>query len=130
VAVVRVQRDRDGQPDRRKEIALCVAAVLGTGLLGALVIALARAGVIASGAPLRLALLGIVTFKLTMTYYISMVQERTFHVYEYYGGTVRAAGAILTAGYLLNSLVIGLSDNPLWIIIVSGGIAGGGSGGL
>ena len=111
-----------GSPTRRKEIALCVAAVLGTGVLGALVIALARAGVIANGAPLRLALLGIVTFKLTITYYISMVQDRTFHVYEYYGGTVRAAGAILAAGYVLRSLVIGLSDDPLWVIIVAGGL--------
>lgn len=119
-----------GSPTRRKEIALCVAAVLGTGVLGATVIALARAGVIANGAPLRLALLGIVTFKLTMTYYISMVQGRTFHVYEYYGGPVRAAGALLTAGYLLRGLVIGLSDHPLWIIIVAGGIPGGVAGGI
>ena len=111
-----------GSPTRRKEIALCLAAFLGTGLLGALVIALARAGVIPEGMPLRLAVLAIVTFKLTITYYISMVQERTFHVYEYYGGTVRAAGKILTAGYLLHGLVVGLSDNPLWIIIVSGGL--------
>jgi len=119
-----------GSPTRRKEIALCIAAFAGTGLLGALVIELARAGVLPAGAPLRLALLGIVTFKLAITYYISMVQERTFHVYEYYGGPVLAAGRILTTGYLLNGLVIGLSDHPLWIIIVSGGIAGGVSGDL
>jgi len=119
-----------GSPTRHKEIALCIAAFAGTGLLGALVIELARAGVLPAGAPLRLALLGIVTFKLAITYYISMVQERTFHVYEYYGGPVRAAGRILTTGYLLNGLVIGLSDHPLWIIIVSGGIAGGVSGDL
>jgi hypothetical protein len=111
-----------GSPTRRKEIALCVAAVIGTGVLGALVIALARAGVIAEGVPLRLALLAVVTFKLTITYYIAIVQDRTFHVYEYYGGPVRAAGAILTAGYLLRGLVIGLSDDPLWIIIVAGGL--------
>jgi hypothetical protein len=119
-----------GSPTRRKEIALCIAAFAGTGLLGALVIELARAGVIMPGAPLRLALLGIVTFKLAITYYISMVQERTFHVYEYYGGPVRAAGRILTTGYLLNGLVIGLSDHPLWIIIVAGGITGGVTGGV
>jgi hypothetical protein len=111
-----------GSPTRRKELALCAAAVLGTGVLGALVIALARAGIITAGAPLRLAVLAIVTFKLTITYCIAMVQDRTFHVYEYYGGPVRAAGAILGAGYLLRDLVIGLSDDPLWIIIVAGGL--------
>lgn len=111
-----------GSPTRRKELALCAAAVLGTGVLGALVIALARAGFIPAGAPLRLAVLAIVTFKLTITYSIATVQDRTFHVYEYYGGPVRAAGAILGAGYVLRDLVIGLSDDPLWIIIVAGGL--------
>jgi hypothetical protein len=114
-----------GSPTRRKELALCAAAVLGTGVLGALVIALARADIITEGMPLRLAVLAIVTFKLAITYYISMVQDRTFHVYEYYGGPVREAGRVLTAGYLLRGLVIGLSDDPLWIIIVAGGVADG-----
>ena len=119
-----------GSPTRRKELALCAAAFLGTAVLGASVIALARAGVIASGLPLRLALLAIVTFKLTITYYIAMVQERTFHVYEYYGGPVRNAGRILGAGYFLHGFVVGLSSDPLWVIIVTGGIAGGVTGGL
>lgn len=111
-----------GSPTRRKEVALCGLAFVGTAVLGWIVIALFEAGVIPAGLPARLAVLAIVTFKLSMTYYISAVQDRTFHVYEYYGGTVRAAGAVLGAGYWLRTLVIGLSDDPLWIIIVAGGI--------
>ena len=111
-----------GSPTRRKELALCAGAFLGTGVLAAIAIALARAGVLPQGAPFKLAVLAIVAFKLTITYYISAVQERTFHVYEYYGGKVRAAGAVLTAGYWLRGLVIGLSDDPLWVIIVAGGL--------
>ena len=111
-----------GSPTMRKELALCAGAFLGTGVLAAIAIALARAGVLPQGAPFQLALLAIATFKLTITYYISAVQERTFHVYEYYGGKVRAAGAVLTAGYWLRGLVIGLSDDPLWVIIVAGGL--------
>ena len=111
-----------GSPTKKKELALVAVAFVGTGMLAALVIALARAGVLAPGIPFRLAILGIVTFKLTMTYYISSVQERTFHVYQYYGGTVRQAGAVLSFGYYLRGLVIGMSDDPLWIIIVAGGI--------
>jgi hypothetical protein len=113
-----------GSPTRRKEVALCAAAFVGTGALAAIVIALARAGILPGGAPFRLALLAIVTFKLAMTYYIAIVQERTFHVYEYYGGAVRTAGGLLAAGYWLRGLVIGLSDDPLWVIIVAGGIGG------
>jgi hypothetical protein len=113
-----------GSPTRRKEVALCAAAFVGAGVFAAIVIALARAGVIPAGAPVRLAILAVVTFKLAITYYIALVQERTFHVYEYYGGAVRTAGAVLAAGYWLRGLVIGLSDDPLWIIIVAGGIGG------
>lgn len=111
-----------GSPTKKKEIALVIGAFAGTAVLAMIVIALARAGWLPAGIPTRLAVLGIATFKLGMTYYISTVQERTFHVYQYYGGSVRNAAAILSAGYWLRGIVIGLSDDPLWIIIVAGGI--------
>lgn len=113
-----------GSPTRRKEIALCVAAFAGTAVLGAVLLALVDAGVLPQGMPLRLALLAVTAFKLAITYHIAMVQERTFHVYEYYGGPVRNAGRIISAGWLVRGLVLGLSDNPLWIIIVDGGLGG------
>jgi len=111
-----------GSPTKKKEIALVLGAFVGTAVLATIVIALIDAGLLPTGIPTRLAVLGIVTFKLAMTYYISTVQERTFHVYQYYGGSVRNAAVILSAGYWLRGLVIGLSDDPLWIIIVAGGI--------
>lgn len=111
-----------GSPTKNKELALVVAAFVSTGVLAAIVIALARAGILPPGIPTRLAILAIVAFKLTMTYYISSVQDRTFHVYQYYGGSVRQAGAVLSLGYWLKGIVIGLSDDPMWIIIVAGGI--------
>lgn len=111
-----------GSPTKKKEIALVIGAFAGTAVLAMIVIALVNAGLLPAGMPTRLAVLGIVTFKLGMTYYISTVQERTFHVYQYYGGSVRNAAVILSAGYWLRGLVIGLSDDPLWIIIVAGGI--------
>ena len=113
-----------GSPTRRKEIALCAAAFAGTAVLGAIVIALFDAGILPAGAPLRLAVLAVVTFKLTITYHISTVQSRTFHVYEYYGGPVRSASRILGASLLVRGFVIGLVDHPLWIIIVAGGVPG------
>ncbi|HEX8107848.1 MAG TPA: hypothetical protein VF516_08955 [Kofleriaceae bacterium] len=113
-----------GSPTRRKEIALCAAAFAGTAVLGAIVIALFDAGLLPPGVPLRLAVLGVVAFKLAITYHISAVQSRTFHVYEYYGGPVRGAGRILGAAILLRGFVIGLVDHPLWIIIVASGVPG------
>ena len=111
-----------GSPTKKKEIGLVIAAFVGTAVLGSLVLWLIHEGWLPQGIPTRLAVLGIVAFKLTMTYYISTVQSRTFHVYQYYGGSVRAAGAVLSAGYWLRGIVIGLSSDPLWIIIVAGGI--------
>lgn len=113
-----------GSPTRRKEIALCAAAFAGTAVLGAIVIALFDAGVLPEGVPLRLAVLGVVTFKLAITYHISAVQSRTFQVYEYYGGPVRNASRLLGASVLARGFVIGLIDHPLWVIIVAGGVPG------
>lgn len=112
-----------GSPTRRKEIGLCAAAFAGTGLLAVLLLELIDLGVIRpEGMSLRLAILAIIAFKLTITHYISIVQERTFHVYEYYGGPVRGPGRLLLAGWLLSSVVIGLIDHPVWVIIVAGGL--------
>jgi len=111
-----------GSPTRRKEVALCVAAFASTAMLAWIVIELFDLGWIPKGAPLRLALLGLTAYKLAFCYYLELLQQRTFHVYEYYGGQVRASGGVLTAAYWLRGLVVGLSDDPLWIIIVAGGI--------
>ena len=112
-----------GSPTRRKEIGLCAAAFAGTAVLAVLLLELVDLGVIQpEGLSLRLAILAIVAFKLTMTYYISVVQERTFHVYQYYGGSVRNASIVLSIAYYIRPLILGISDDPLWIIIVAGGI--------
>lgn len=110
-----------GSPTKRREIALSVIAVAGTAVLGYIVIALARAGVIESLAVLRLALLAIATWKLAMAYVVCGLQQRTFHVYEYYGGPVRQAMVVIGIGYSLRSIVLDLIDDPLWVIIVAGG---------
>jgi hypothetical protein len=109
-----------GSPTRRKEIALCVLTLAVTTVLGATVLALREIGVIESRTVLRFAILGIVAWKLTMAYAIHTLQARTFHVYEYYGGPVRSASAVISTGWLLRDVVLGLSDDPLWEIIVSG----------
>jgi hypothetical protein len=109
-----------GSPTRRKEIALCVLTLAVTTVLGATVLALREIGVIESRTVLRFAILGIVAWKLTMAYAIHTLQARTFHVYEYYGGPVRSASVVISTGWLLRDVVLGLSDDPLWEIIVSG----------
>ena len=111
-----------GSPTKKREVGLCAGAFAITAVLAATLIALVDAELITTSLVIRLCVLAIVTFKLGASYYISLVQGRTFHVYQYYGGKMRAAGALLAAGYLLRGLVVGAIDDPLWIIVVSGGI--------
>lgn len=111
-----------GSPTQRREIGLCVLTAVVTAVLAVGVIALRERGAIESLTVLRFCFLGITAWKLGMAYVIQSMQERTFHVYEYYGGPVRSSGAALGAGYMLSGFVIGLIDDPVWEIIVSGGI--------
>ena len=111
-----------GSPTRRTELALCGATFGATFALAGVVLVLFRHGVIPDGVPLRLALLAITTCKLALGYWLVAVQERTFHVYAYYGGRVRDARRVLAVGWLIRGFVIGLVDHPLWVIVVSGGL--------
>lgn len=111
-----------GSPTKRKELALCCAAISGTGALAMVVLALMDAGVIISATSIQIAMLGIAAFKMAMAYYVSNVQSRTFSVYEYYGGMVRSAFPVIVAGTYVRSVILELVDDPIWEIIVSGGI--------
>lgn len=110
-----------GSPTKRKEIGLCLLAIGGTFALGWVVLELLGAGIITIGAPFKLCVLAISAWKLAIAYWVSTIQARTFHVYEYYGGTVRSSAAVISVGYYLADAVFALSDDPLWIIIVAGG---------
>jgi hypothetical protein len=108
-----------GSPTRRKEIGLCIAQLVGTAVMAAILIALVDRDIIESATVIRLCLLGIVTWKLGLGYAINIVQSRTFHVYEYYEGQVRSATIVLATGYMLRPYILEISDHPLWRIIVS-----------
>ena len=106
---------------------MCIAAFAITGVLAAILLALVDAGVLPDeGLALRLAVLVIVAFKLGITYAIAAVQERTFHVYTYYGGPIANPRRVLVSAWLFGGVVVGLIDHPLWVIIVSGGWRAGG----
>lgn len=111
-----------GSPTRHREAALCGAALAGTAVLAMILLALMNAGIIVTPTALNIASLAITAFKMAMAYYISNVQGRTFAVYEYYGGTVKRSWAILAFGSSMRVAVIMLIDDPIWRIIVSGGV--------
>jgi hypothetical protein len=111
-----------GSPTRRREITLCLAALAGSVALALMVYGLVDAGVIESKVTLQIALLMITAFKLGMAYAVSTLQSRTFHVYTYYGGGVRNAAYVITIGMYLSGLVLGASENPIWRVVLDGGL--------
>ena len=55
-----------------------------------------------------------------------MLQLRTFHIYEYYGGEVKnGARALLIGAFVLRPIVLGLFDCVLWKLVVSVHATGG-----
>jgi hypothetical protein len=111
-----------GSPTRRKESAIAAIAVAGTVVLGLGLLAMVSRGVIESKLWIRLAVIVLVTWKLGLGYVLHTLQNRTFHVYEYYGGAVRNGMLLLAAGWFLRPMVLGLSDSVLWKLIAAGGV--------
>ena len=109
-----------GSPTRRKELALCGIQLAVTTVLGALLLWLVGHHVIESRTIIQLWLLGITTWKLAIAYTITVVQGRTFQVYELYGGGVRSPTLVIMLGLVLRDHVFGLFDHPLWGIVVTG----------
>ncbi|HEY5925841.1 MAG TPA: hypothetical protein VIV11_29340 [Kofleriaceae bacterium] len=110
-----------GSPSARREIQLCIAGFAGTAVLALVVFGLVDAGIIESKLALQIALLGVVAFKLGIAYAVSTIQARTFHVYTYYGGAVQRAMYVLVVGSYLRDIVLGVSEHPVWRIVLSGG---------
>jgi hypothetical protein len=108
-----------GSPTLRREIKLCLIGLGGTFALALIVFGLVDAGVIESRVALQIALLSVVAFKLAVAYAVSTIQQRTFHVYTYYGGAVQKAMYVLIAGNYLRGLVLGLSEHPIWRVVLS-----------
>jgi hypothetical protein len=109
-----------GSPTRRREISLVLLGFVGSVILGMFTYTLVDAGIIVSTVALQLALLVITAWKLAVAYYVSIVQGRTFHVFQYYGGRIRQPWGLLVLGMQLRWLVVDASENPIWRVIVSG----------
>ena len=111
-----------GSPTRKREVMVSAVGAAGTIVLAALVAALLEGGYLESKTAIRLVVLGVATWKLSLAYYLSVIQGRTFAVYRYYGGIVRNATYVIVAGYYVRKVLLGMTDDPFWIIILLGGV--------
>lgn len=108
-----------GSPTARREALTAALGFVATAALALLAILAFDRGWLSSDLAARLCVVGIVSFKLAVSYYLHTLQSRTYAVFEHYEGTGRSGEKLLLAGFLLRGLVLGLSGSALWKIIVS-----------
>lgn len=107
-----------GSPTRRREAAIAALGFVGALALGVALLVLAEREVIGERA-IPYAVLSLSAWKLGVTYWLHVVQMRTFHLYEHFAGRVRNGAVVVAVGALLGRpLVIGLVDHVLWRIVV------------
>lgn len=113
-----------GSPTARTEIRLCLLGFLGSTVLGLAILGALGAGLIHSKPVLSLLMLLVVVWRLGITYWVMILQSRTFHLYEHFGGTVRSGLYVLLAGIFVQGYVLKAVDATLWLIVMGGGIGG------
>lgn len=66
----------------------------------------------------RYAVIGLVAWKLTISYMILVKQQVAFQIYEYYGGQPRNGIAVAIAGLFLKPYVIEAIPEGWWIFVL------------
>jgi hypothetical protein len=106
-------------PTWRRELALCIAMLVGAAILGYGLLQAESTGLL-TPASARYAILLVVAWKLAVTYWIYYLQQTGFALFEYFGGKAQNGLAIVFIGsFLLRRIIVEAVDHPLWQIVVS-----------
>ena len=106
-----------GSPTRRRELVWAIAGLVGTFLL-LFGLGILQERKILEGLALRFAVIGIVVFKLYVTYMLYTLQSRSFALYEYFGGQTINGFPVVLAGMFLGPPLIKQLP-PILILILS-----------
>ena len=108
-----------GSPTARREIGLSAALLAGAAALSFGLLAAYSQGLIGERGVHYWVLIPTV-WKLGLGYWLFMLQLRSFHLYEHFGGQVRNGLFILLLGaFFARKYVIGLVDHSLWVLTVT-----------
>ena len=108
-----------GSPTKNRELALAIGGLVGSFVL-ILTIAFLANGQILGTLGIQYALVGLTVWKLGISYWLYMLQGRSFHLYQYFGGTVKSGFMLaFIGGYFFRKLLAesGLGDFLLRILI-------------
>ncbi|WP_460146261.1 hypothetical protein [Pseudomonas sp. H3_H08] len=110
-----------GSPTRVREWLLAGLCLVGSLVIGAVLLQLVGAGYIQSQAQIQYALLTLVVWKLAIGYLLFMQQNATIEIYQYYGGVLNRFGlpVVLVGAFVLKGMVIKWVPATLWYLVVS-----------
>ena len=110
-----------GSPTRRRELAWVLAGLVGSLVLGVLLLELLALGVLRGPVPLQLGLLAIATWKLIAAAAVHGLQGRPLPRCGGEGGEAQSGlGVLLVAVFVGRAIVLSLVDDPLWALLVGG----------
>jgi hypothetical protein len=105
-----------GSPTRRKELGLAIAG-FATVVVCALVLVVLLGLDVIDTRVARYSVLGITVIKLGFGYWITTLQDRTYPLYEHFGGTVRNGAGVVMAAFVVRFL---MAELPLFYWLVLG----------
>lgn len=106
-----------GSPTRWRETVLVVAGAAGTVALALLFAAALQAGWLSRG-DTWWALLGVTLWKMGVSYWVFVLQSRTFDLYTYFGGRVRNGLLVVLAAFFVRGQVLALIPYGLWRLVL------------
>ena len=99
-----------GSPTRWREVALAVGGFVGTAVLFVTLVKAAAGGLI-SGVAIKYAVTFLVVWKLAVSYWLYVLQGRTFDLFEYFHGATRNGMLVVFAGYFLSRRLFSFVDS-------------------
>ncbi len=105
-----------GSPTRRREIGWAIGGLIG-GLAMILGIFYLFERELLGELALRYSLIGLTVWKLAVSYWLFMLQSRSFHLYEHFGGTVRNGALVVFLGYFLTRQLYQALP-PVWLLLL------------
>ncbi|WPO00581.1 hypothetical protein [Pseudomonas sp. MUP55] len=110
-----------GSPTRVREWLLAGVALVGSVLIGFVLLQLVGGGYLQTQAQIQYALLVLVVWKLLLGYVLYMQQNATIEIYQYYGGELSRFGLplALIGGFVLKGMVVKWLPYTLWYLVVS-----------
>ena len=106
-----------GSPTRNRELVWLIAGIVITIVLVFVLMILVQMQIL-QGSQISYALLVVTVWKLTVSYAVFALQQRTFELYEYYGGAVAQGWLVIIIAFFVGRSGMEWLPNDFWLIVL------------